>query len=929
MTTPRSPDTAQAAERAARVAWRHGQVALRQGETDTALRWLDRACRLAPRDPTLRLGLATAWLGRDPARAADLFVALSAQHDVRDVWLGLAAARARSGDATGAMAALAVALSRHAAPQDRGWLPLADAIAPAGWCALTGETTLRLGPAHLPPPEVLLDDRPVPWPAQAALPAAVARARWLQVRRNGQDVVGSPVDLRAIHRLEGAIGWDGKALTGWAWHPADPMREPVLGIRPARGKPRTINATEQATEAPAGLLARPRRIHLALRAADGPFHVRGPDGQDLPGSPIDPGAECVAHPARRPPIRVPQVRATDIVIPVYRDAAATLACLESVLAARPRGTRVIVIDDATPELGLAAALDRLAARRRILLVRHPRNRGFPAAANAGLAKARAAGHDALLLNADTLVAPGFLSRLRTVAYAAPDIGTAGPLSNNATILSYPDPAGSNAMPDRAGTARLAALAWTENGAEPVDIPTGVGSCLYVRHDCLKATGLFRATIFGRGYGEENDFCMRAAAAGWRHVAAPGVFVAHAGEKSFGSLAAGLRARNEVTLTRLHPTYPARVAAHLAADPLFAARRRLDMARFHASQPEAAPAALLITHARGGGVARTVARRCDALRAEGAWPLVLAPALGAAVQVEGFPNLRFALPEELPALLAFLRATQPARAEIHHTLGHHPLLLELPHALGVPYDVHVHDYHWLCPRLVLSGQEGRYCGEPDLAGCNACVRQRGSLLAEDIGVANLRDRSARLLAGADAVICPSADAATRLARYFPALHARIVPAETPRPAPPAPPRGLRRRRVAVIGAIGAEKGFHVLRALALDAAATGKDLEFVVVGHTVGDSALLRTGRVFITGPYQPDEAVDLIRAQQADLALLPSVVPETWCHALSEAWAAGLHAVAFDLGAQAERIRATGRGTLLPAGLPASVINRALLAARW
>ena len=91
--------------------------------------------------------------------------------------------------------------------------------------------------------------------------------------------------------------------------------------------------------------------------------------------------------------------------------------------------------------------------------------------------------------------------------------------------------------------------------------------------------------------------------------------------------------------------------------------------------------------------------------------------------------------------------------------------------------------------------------------------------------------------------------------------------------------------------------------------------------------LLATGRVFVTGGYAADEAVTLIKAQNATLAMLPSIFPETWCLSLAEAWRAGLRVAAFDIGAQAERIRRTGRGILLPLGLPAHAINNALLAA--
>ena len=131
---------------------------------------------------------------------------------------------------------------------------------------------------------------------------------------------------------------------------------------------------------------------------------------------------------------------------------------------------------------------------------------------------------------------------------------------------------------------------------------------------------------------------------------------------------------------------------------------------------------------------------------------------------------------------------------------------------------------------------------------------------------------------------------------------------------------------MIGAIGVHKGFRVLLDCARDADSRELPLEFVVVGHTIDDRALLATGRVFITGEYKADEAVTLIRAQNAALALLPSVWPETWCFSLSEAWRAGLRVVAFDIGAQAERIRATGRGLLLPLGLPPRDVNDALIA---
>ncbi len=120
------------------------------------------------------------------------------------------------------------------------------------------------------------------------------------------------------------------------------------------------------------------------------------------------------------------------------------------------------------------------------MLRHQPPLGFPASANAGIRAA--AGRDVVLLNSDTLVPPDWLPRLRDAAYSAADIGTVTPLSNDATILSYPGPAGSNPKPDQAATGRLDRLIRRANGSVVVDIPVGVGFCLYLRRDCLNATG---------------------------------------------------------------------------------------------------------------------------------------------------------------------------------------------------------------------------------------------------------------------------------------------------------------------------------------------------------------------------------------------------------------------------------------------------------
>ena len=231
----------------------------------------------------------------------------------------------------------------------------------------------------------------------------------------------------------------------------------------------------------------------------------GHDGRSLTGSPLDPsaelrsaeaGASLIARQfaARRrashsvhPAISLPSIpahvighkphggmtkRPVEVVVPVHGGLELAVACLELVMARLPRWARILVVDDGSPDPRVSRELGKLAAKRRITLLTQTINVGFPSAANIGMRHDPA--RDVVLLNSDTLAPPGWLHRLRDAAYAAPEIGSATPLSNDASIVSYPSVASANAIPGLAETIRLDAFAQTANAGCVVDIPTAVG-----------------------------------------------------------------------------------------------------------------------------------------------------------------------------------------------------------------------------------------------------------------------------------------------------------------------------------------------------------------------------------------------------------------------------------------------------------------------
>jgi GT2 family glycosyltransferase len=274
----------------------------------------------------------------------------------------------------------------------------------------------------------------------------------------------------------------------------------------------------------------------------------------------------------------------DIVVPVFRGERETRACLESVLSSPTRTLReIVVVDDASPEPALSQWLRGLGKSGQITLLEHTANRGFVASVNEGMALHP--DRDVVLLNSDTEVAAGWLDRLAAHASRDAAIATTTPFSNNATICSYPRTLVPNDLPETETTASLDGAFAMANAGRSAETFTAVGFCMHIARRALERIGPFDEARYGAGYGEEVDFCMRAARAGMRHAVAGDVFVRHLGEVSFGTGGTDRRVRAQAIVDELYPEFQVRLRAFLADDPLLPLRRRVDLERLRrASRP---------------------------------------------------------------------------------------------------------------------------------------------------------------------------------------------------------------------------------------------------------------------------------------------------------------------------------------------------------
>jgi GT2 family glycosyltransferase len=597
----------------------------------------------------------------------------------------------------------------------------------------------------------------------------------------------------------------------------------------------------------------------------------------------------------------------DVIVPVYRGLEDTQRCILSALASPCQTAwHLVVINDCSPEPEVSQWLRELAAQEpRITLLENQENLGFVATVNRGMRLHP--DRDVLLLNSDTEVANDWLDRIQRAAYAQPQVASVTPFSNNATICSYPRFCEANELPAGHTTASLDQLFAQHLAGHAVEVPTGVGFCMYIRRACLQEIGGFDEEHFGKGYGEENDFCIRAHNAGWTNLHLLDTFVRHVGGISFGDSKSERELNAMRTLAQLHPRYDSDVHRFIGRDPAQWARRVIDVARITCSGK---PVVLNVTHNREGGTLRHLQEMGEHL-AEHATFLRLSPAPGGVVlRLEGASDnlaLHFKLPQEQDPLLQTLQRMQVAHIHYHHLLGHTPFISQLPQLLGLAHDFTLHDYYSYCPQISLTDETHRYCGEKGIDQCRQCVQRNPAPGGLDIEA--WRAQHTPLLAQARTVISPSADAGQRLLRMIPQARVQVVPHSrlltqaashpTPRPAQLQPTKRL---KIVVLGGLSQIKGADVVEALAVLAAKQNTPIDIHLIGFGYRQLRTQPHARLTVHGPYADQDLPQLLDWLQPDVAWFPALWPETYSYTLSACLEKGLPIVAPSLGAFAERL---------------------------
>jgi len=612
----------------------------------------------------------------------------------------------------------------------------------------------------------------------------------------------------------------------------------------------------------------------------------------------------------------------DIIIPVYNGYDYLEALFDSLEKHTTAPHRLIVVNDASPDDRVKPYLEqRLKAHSTALFIDNQTNKGFVKSVNEAYAQAE---NHFVILNTDTELPAFWLERLMFPIVNMQNIASTTPFTNSGQIASFPNFVEDNAIFDGLSVEELDRAFRSVN---PVDfyeeVPTGVGFCMGVNYKLAKTIGFFDEEAFGKGYGEENDWCQRAIKHNYKNIMVPNLFVYHKHGGSFSSAdKLKLMQQNAVKLLNRYPNYDKDVGEYVRKDPHYNLRKLLVVT----ASSKKGGMHVILDHALGGG-ANLYSRELIANYREQNKKVLY-------ITYDFYSNsynlyfyyqtydFEFAI-ENLDGVERFLEELIIEEIFVNSLVSFRDTqrLLTLVRTFQ---DIHhsklivpMHDYYPVCPNFTLLNENVEFCEVPSLDRCQACMKSNDlewkTFGNENANVKVWRESWLQLLEASTQIICFSNSSKNIVLKAYQNLNSEKI---VVKPHTVAPLQKVNielkekdsRVTIGVLGAINQAKGAGVLKSLVKVIEDRGLNVDIVLIGEI---SEYIDSKHFKLTGRYQREELPNLVKEHNIDIFLIPSICPETFSYTTQEIIMMDMPLMVFNLGAPAERVKEYAKGVVL------------------
>lgn len=619
----------------------------------------------------------------------------------------------------------------------------------------------------------------------------------------------------------------------------------------------------------------------------------------------------------------------DVIVPIYNGYEYLIRLFED-LPKTEMSCRFILVDDKSPDERVHRLEKEFAAAHdNAILLENEENVGFVGSVNRGIAFS--ANHVALV-NTDTELPQGWPERLMDPILYMDKVASATPYTNSGTLFSFPNFCYNNRIYRGKSVETLDSYF---RMLKPVytAAPTGVGFCMGMSRTVIDQIGLFDQETFGRGFGEENDWCQRALRLGYRNVHVDNLFVYH---KHGGTFVSEEKERlieaHMDTLRKRYPSYDSQVSSYARRDPNQRSRHLVQML----IDTHEAKSVLFFDHAIGGGATSYLNLQKQKFLNDGCCVSVIRYLIKEDKYHFYFYNgdleLEYSFREfadimEIGAWLHFDEIYINELVMYPELWETQRLILELKEQQNAGLIMLVHDFFAVCPTINLMGAGYQYCGMPEAEECERCYQQKA--YDREYGCGNRQiwlENWGAFLSKCEEVRTFSQDTLRRMKEAFSdELSFTLVPHQAEYMFPiHKHVKTTDTLNIGVLGILAIHKGGMLVKALIREIRDRGVDVRVTLIGRT-DDVDISGFDDIYSeTGEYRIGELPRLVYENDIDLFFLASVWPETFSYTTEEIIRMGMPIVTFDLGAPAERVRAYNRGLVLEDRTPAAVLDEIL-----
>lgn len=620
----------------------------------------------------------------------------------------------------------------------------------------------------------------------------------------------------------------------------------------------------------------------------------------------------------------------DIIIPVYNGFEFLEKLFDSIEKNTTSEYRLIVVEDCSPDEKVKPYLiKRLKKHPTSILLEHTENQGFLKSVNEAYTYTN---NHFTLLNTDTEVPHFWLERLMYPIVHMDKVASTTPFTNSGEIASFPHFVADNEIFDNMDVDRLDSIFQNVNADNfYASMPTGVGFCMGVNYTLTKKIGMFVEDTFGKGYGEENDWCQRAIQMGYKNYLVPNLFVYHKHGGSFSAEEkASLLKENAVKLLDRHPNYGKDVHTYIQKNPHHTLRQLLVVLAADMN----VGTHIIFDHHLGGGANIYADELVSAYKDENKSIIHIKYDYYAhsfklyhtyktydfSFECTSFDEIEFLL-SQLHINEIFLNSLVSYK-NTYHILEYIQQLVENKKiVLTIP----LHDFYALCPSYTLLNEKGKYCSIPSLDRCKVCMQNNmqewRNFYGDEVDMPKWRTVWFKILMKSNHILCFSNASKEILQKAYPELNdtqIKVIPHTVTPLKPVVSTHQSDVTTIGILGAINYAKGAKIVKDLVHIIQRDNLDIRIVVIGEITES---IHSKQCISTGRYKREDLPTIIQEYEIDLFLIPSIWPETFSYTTQEIMMMKMPLMVFDLGAPAERVRHYDKGLIIEEQNAQSVIE--------